>query len=135
MASKRPAGPKPIATNRKARHDYDVIDTFECGIVLVGSEVKSLREGKAQLKDSYARVESGELWLLGVHIPPYSHAHGTDGHEPERRRKPLLHRSQSHQLLGRTQQEALTLVPRSVYFNDGRAHVGLALARGPKRYG
>ena len=134
MASKRPAGPKPIATNRKARHDYDVIDTFECGIVLVGSEVKSLRDGKAQLKDSYARVESGELWLLGVHIPPYSHAHGTDGHEPERRRKLLLHRSEIDELVGRTQQESLTLVPLSMYFKDGRAKVELALARGRKRY-
>ena len=134
MATKRPAGPKPIATNRKARHDYEVIDTFECGIVLVGSEVKSLRDGKAQLKDSYARVESGELWLLGVHIPPYSHAHGADGHEPERRRKLLLHRSEIDELVGRTQQESLTLVPLSMYFKDGRAKVELALARGRKRY-
>ena len=134
MATKRATGPKPVATNRKARHDYDVIDTFECGIVLVGSEVKSLRDGKAQLKDSYARVEAGELWLLGVHIPPYSHAHGVDGHDPERRRKLLVHRAEIDELVGRTQQESLTLVPLSMYFKDGRVKVELALARGRRRY-
>ena len=84
MATKRPAGPKPIATNRKARHDYDVIDTFECGIQLAGSEVKSLREGKAQLKDSYGRVQSGEVWLLGVHVPPYDRADSFHKLDPER---------------------------------------------------
>jgi len=142
MATKRaPGGPKgdkqsskPIASNRKARYDYEVLDTFECGIVLVGSEVKSLRDGKAQLKDSYARVEDGEVWLLGMHIPPYSHAHGIDGHDPERRRKLLLHRAEIDELVGRTQQDSLTLVPMALYFKDGRAKVELALARGRKRY-
>jgi SsrA-binding protein len=137
MATKRGptrAGTKPIATNRKARHDYEVIDTFECGIVLVGSEVKSLRGGKAQLKDAYARVESGEVWLHGVHIPPYSHAHGVDGHDPERSRKLLLHRDEIDELVGRTQQESLTLVPLSMYFKDGRAKVELAVAKGRRRY-
>src|SRR5256885_13595311 len=99
MATKRATGPKPVATNRKARHDYDVIDTFECGIVLVGSEVKSLRDGKAQLKDSYARVEAGELWLLGVHIPPYSPAHGVDGHDPAPRRQLPGHPAGSHEVV------------------------------------
>jgi SsrA-binding protein len=135
MSAKRASpGTKPIASNRRARRDYDVIETFECGMVLVGSEVKSLRDGKAQLKDAYARVEDGEMWLMGMHIPPYSHAHGVDGHDPERRRKLLLHRSQIDELVGRTQQDSLTLVPLSLYFKGGRAKLELALARGRKRY-
>jgi SsrA-binding protein len=127
-------GTRLVASNRRARHDYEVLDTFECGVVLVGSEVKSLRDGKAQLKDSYARVEEGEVWLIGMHIPPYSHAHGADGHDPERRRKLLLHRGEIDELVGRTQQESLTLVPMALYFKDGRAKLELALARGRKRY-
>ena len=123
-----------VATNRRARHKFQVLEKMETGIELQGSEVKSLRDGKAQLKDAYARVEAGELWLLGVHIPPYSHAHGIDGHDPERRRKLLLHRAEIDELVGRTQQESLTLVPLSLYFKDGRAKVELALARGRKRY-
>ena len=129
-----PKGPKPVAQNRRARHDYDILQTFEAGIALVGSEVKSVREGKVQLKDSFARVDGGEAWLLGVHISPYAFAHGRDGHDPERPRKLLLHRAEIDELARRTQQESLTLVPLSVYFKEGRAKVELALARGRKLY-
>src|SRR2546423_7824355 len=129
-----PKGTKVVASNRRARHDYDILDTFECGIALVGSEVKSLRDGKVQLKDSYARVQDGELWLHGVHVPPYAFAHGRDGHDPERPRKLLLHRFEIDELVGRTQQESLTLVPLRLYFKDGKAKVELALARGRRNY-
>jgi SsrA-binding protein len=125
---------RPVAQNRRARHDYDIIDTYEAGMVLVGSEVKSLREGKAQLRDSYARVVDGEAWLYGMHIPPYAFASGFGATDPDRRRKLLLHRRQIEELGRRTAQDALTLVPLSVYFRDGRAKVDLALARGRKRY-
>ncbi|MBV8297887.1 MAG: SsrA-binding protein SmpB, partial [Acidimicrobiia bacterium] len=117
-----------------ARHDYDVVETFECGIVLSGSEVKSIRDGKIQLKDSYARVQDGEVWLHGVHVSPYVYAHGLDGHDPDRPRKLLLHRDEIDELSGRTQQESLTLVPLAVYFKDGKAKVELALAKGRRRY-
>ena len=129
-----PKGTKVVASNRRARHDYDVLETFEAGIALEGSEVKSLREGKVQLRDAYARVQGGEVWLHAVHVPPYAFAHGSDGHDPERPRKLLLHRHQIDELAGRTQQESLTLVPLSLYFKDGRAKVELALARGRRRY-
>ena len=125
---------RPVAQNRRARHDYDILDTYEAGIVLVGSEVKSLREGKAQLRDSYARVQDGEMWLYGVHIPPYAYATGFGATDPDRRRKLLLHRRQIEELGRRTTQDSLTLVPLSVYFKDGRAKVDLALARGRKLY-
>jgi SsrA-binding protein len=134
MATKATKGPKPVAQNRKARHDYDILDTFECGIVLVGSEVKSLREAKVQLRDSHARVEHGEVWLHGVHISPYLFATGRDAHDPDRKRKLLLHRREIAELAARTQQEALTLVPLSIYFKDGRAKVEIGLARGRKLY-
>ena len=127
-------GSRPVAQNRRARHDYDILDTYEAGIVLVGSEVKSLREGKAQLRDSYARVQDGEVWLYGVHVPPYAFASGFGATDPDRRRKLLLHRRQIEELTKRTTQDSLTLVPLSVYFKDGRAKVDLALARGRKRY-
>ena len=135
MAPKAPGkGGTVVATNRKARHDYDVLETFECGIALVGSEVKSLRDHKVQLKDSYARIADGEVWLVGMHVSPYAYASGLDGHEPERRRKLLLHRAEIDRLTGRVQQESLTLVPLSVYFKEGKAKVELALARGRRRY-
>lgn len=124
------SGDRTVASNRRARHDYDIIETFECGIVLQGSEVKSLREGKAQLSDSYARVSDGELWLYGMHIPPWQFATGFGAHDPDRRRKLLLHRKEIDELMGRTQQQALTLVPLSLYFKDGKAKVQLALAKG-----
>jgi SsrA-binding protein len=125
---------KTVARNRRARHDYDIVDTFECGIALQGSEVKSLRAGRVTLADAYARVEEGEAWLLGVHIPPYIHAAGFGAHDPERRRKLLLHRKQIDFLWVQTQQQALTLVPLSIYFKEGRAKVELALARGRRLY-
>jgi len=126
------SGDRTVASNRRARHDYDVLETYECGIVLQGSEVKSLREGKAQLSDSYARVSDGELWLFGMHIPPWQFATGFGAHDPDRRRKLLFHRREIDELLGVTQQQALTLVPLSLYFRDGKAKVQLALARGRK---
>lgn len=129
-----PKGTRPVAQNRKARHDFEVLDTFECGIVLRGSEVKSLREGKVQLRDAYARVEDNEVWMLGVHVSPYAFASGFGGHDPDRRRKLLLHRRQITELAERTQKDSLTLVPLSIYFVDGRAKVELALARGRKNY-
>jgi SsrA-binding protein len=128
------ADSRPVAQNRRARHDYDIIDTYETGIVLAGSEVKSLREGKAQLRESYARVTDGEVWLYAMHVPPYTFASGFGATDPDRRRKLLLHRRQIEELGRRTTQDSLTLVPLAVYFKDGRAKVDLALARGRKRY-
>jgi SsrA-binding protein len=125
---------KVVAKNRRARHDYEILETHEAGIALVGTEVKSLREGHIQLKDSYAKAEDGELWLVGVHVSPYAQADGFGGHDPERRRKLLLHRAEIAELAGRVQLESLTLVPLSVYFKDGKAKVELALARGRRRY-
>jgi SsrA-binding protein len=125
---------RAVAVNRRARHDYDILETYEAGIALVGSEVKSLREGKAQLRDSYARVQDGEVWLYGVHIPPYAFASGFGATDPDRRRKLLLHRRQIDELARRTGQESLTLVPLSVFFKEGRAKVELALAKGRKLY-
>src|SRR5271166_7161744 len=128
------SGDRVVASNRRARHDYDLLETIECGIVLQGSEVKSLREGKAQLADAYARVSDGELWLYGMHIPPWRFATGFGAHNPDRRRKLLVHRKQIDELTARTQQQALTLVPLSLYFKEGKAKVQLALARGRKLY-
>ena len=127
-------GPRPVATNRKARHDYDIIETVECGIVLAGSEVKSLRAGKVQLRDAYARVQDGEIWLQGVHVSPYAFANGFGSGDPDRPRKLLLHRRQIDNLGARVAQDALTLVPLALYFKDGRAKVELALARGRRNY-
>jgi SsrA-binding protein len=123
---------RTVASNRRARHDFDILDTFEAGIVLQGSEVKSLRSGKAQIADSYARVSDGEMWLFGTHIPPWEFAQGWGAHDPDRKRKLLLHRREIDELLGQTTQQALTLIPLSIYFKDGRAKVALALARGRK---
>lgn len=121
---------KVVATNRQARRDYEIVDTFECGIVLRGSEVKSLRESKVQLSDAYARVIRGELWLVGLRISPYSHSAPFDGHAPDRDRKLLAHRAEIDRIGARTDQEHLTLVPLSLHFKEGRAKVELALARG-----
>ncbi len=123
-----------MATNRRARHDYEILEVHEAGIALVGTEVKSIRDGHIQLKDSYAKVEDGELWLVGVHVSPYAQADGFGGHPPERPRKLLLHRAEIDKLASRTQLESLTLVPLSVYFKDGKAKVELALARGRRRH-
>jgi len=129
-----PSGSRPVAQNRRARHDYDVLETYEAGIALQGSEVKSLRAGKVQLRDAYARVEGGEVWLHGVHVAPYDFAQGFGSHDPGRARKLLLHRRQIAELAARTQQDSLTLVPLSVYFKEGRAKVELAVARGRRLY-
>jgi SsrA-binding protein len=116
-----PKGTKVVASNRRARHDYDILDTFECGIVLTGSEVKSIRDGKIQLKDSYARVQDGELWLHGVHVSPYVYAHGPNAHDPDRARKLLLHRAEIDELMGRTQQESLTLAKGRRHYDKRQA--------------
>jgi SsrA-binding protein len=137
-AAQRPVNDAPviknIAQNRRARHEYEILETFECGIELKGGEVKSLRLGHVQLHDAYARVDDGELWLLGVHIAPYEYAHGFGFIEPERRRKLLVHRSQIDELGGRVAQQSLTLIPLSLYFKDGRAKAEIALARGRRLY-
>ena len=128
------SGDRTVATNRRARREYEFLETFEAGIVLQGSEVKSLREGKAQLSEAYARVDDGELWLFQLHIPPWSFATGVGAHDPDRKRKLLVHRSQIDELMGKTQQQSLTLIPAKLYFRDGRAKVELALAKGRRLY-
>lgn len=132
--SKKPAdGRKVIATNRKARHNYSIIDVYEAGVQLVGTEVKTLREGKASLVDAFATVDDGEVWLRGVHIPQYEHGTWTN-HAPLRNRKLLLHRAQIDMLVGKTRDGNLTLVPLSLYFLDGKVKVELALARGKQAH-
>lgn len=122
-------GRKQIVSNRRARHEYSVLDTYEAGLVLVGTEVKSLRAGRASLADAFATVDEGEVWLRGVHIPEYVHGTWTN-HEPRRHRKLLLHRGEIDKLLGKTKESGTTLVPLSLYFSDGKAKVELALAKG-----
>ena len=124
---------KIVAQNRKARRDYEVLDIYETGIVLEGTEVKSLRSGKANLKDGYAVVEEGEVILYNVHISPYEAA-SRFNHHPERPRKLLLHRAEIRRLIGRTEQRGLTLIPTKLYFKQGKAKIELALARGKKQY-
>jgi SsrA-binding protein len=126
-------GRKVVATNRRARHNYDIVDIFEAGIVLRGSEVKSLRAGQVQLKDAYATIRNGELWLENTHIAPYSFASG-GGHDPERPRKLLLHRREIDRLIGKVNEQGLTLIPLQVYFTSGKAKVELALAKGRRTY-
>lgn len=131
----RPAGDpdeKNLAVNRHARHDYSIEETFEGGLALLGTEVKSAREGRVQLKDAYARVKDGEMWLVGMHIAPYSHA-SRDNHDPERRRKVLLHRRQIRRLLGKTERAGYTLIPLRVYLKGTRIKVELGLGRGKAR--
>ena len=125
---------KIVAQNRKARHDYFIIDTLECGIVLTGTEIKSVRAGNLNLKDSYASVEQNELWLLGMHVSPYEKG-SYYNHDPERNRKLLLNRNELIRLKGKTKEKGLTLVPLSVYIKDGRkAKIELALAKGKTSY-
>src|ERR671931_2298765 len=126
---KRKAAPGDIATNRQARYRYNLLDRLECGVVLAGTEVKSLRNGSAQIKDGYAQVRDGELWLYNMHISPYGPA-SRDNHDPDRPRKLLLHRFEIERLIGRIEQRGLTLVPTRVYFSGPHAKVELALARG-----
>ena len=128
-STKRKADPGDVATNRQAAYRYSLLDRFEAGMVLTGTEVKSLREGKAQIKDGYASIRDGELWLHNVHIPPYAAA-SRDNHEPERPRKLLLHRYELERLVGKTRERGLTLVPTRLYFSGARAKVEVALARG-----
>jgi SsrA-binding protein len=130
---KRKAAPGDVATNRQASFRYDLLDKLEAGIVLTGTEVKSLRDGSAQIKDGYAQVRDGELWLHNVHIPPYGPA-SRDNHDPERPRKLLAHRREIDRLVGRIQERGLTLVPTRIYFKDARAKVEIALARGKDRF-
>jgi SsrA-binding protein len=129
----RETGRKVIASNRKARHDYTVLDTWEAGIVLTGTEVKSLRAGRASLVDGYATIKDGEVWLEGVHIAEYAEGTWTN-HAPRRVRKLLLHRMEINRLTGKIKEGGLTLVPLQMYFSDGKAKVELALARGKKTY-
>ncbi len=126
-------GKKLIAQNKKARHDYAIQEVYECGIVLSGTEVKSLRAGRASLVDGFAMVNNGEMWLSGVHIPEYTE--GTwNNHPPRRERKLLLHKKEINKLLGLTKQGGLTLIPLSLYFKDGKAKIELALAKGKKAH-
>ena len=118
-----------VASNRKAKHEYQILDTYEAGIALVGTEIKSMREGKASLVDAFATIDAGEVWLRGLHIPEYSHGSWTN-HAPKRARKLLLHRREIDQLYGKTRDGNATLVPLSLYFNQGRVKVELAIARG-----
>ena len=120
-------------SNRKARYDYEILSSFETGIVLRGSEVKSIRFGNANLQDSYASIRDGEVWLSGMHINPYEHATITN-HDPRRERKLLLHRKEIRKLIGKTGEKGLTLIPLKVYFKDGKAKVELGICRGKKSY-
>ncbi|HEY8371209.1 MAG TPA: SsrA-binding protein SmpB [Pseudonocardiaceae bacterium] len=129
----RERGHKVIVSNRKARHDYSVLDTYEAGIVLTGTEVKSLRAGRASLADAFATVDDGEVWLRNVHIPEYEQGTWTN-HDPRRVRKLLLHKGEILRLVGKTREGGLTLVPLSLYFKDGKVKVELALAKGKKSY-
>jgi SsrA-binding protein len=126
-------GQKTIARNKKARHEYFIEDTYEAGIVLTGTEVKSLREGRASLVDGFAQMRDGELWMYNVHIPEYNQ--GTwNNHAPRRLRKLLLHKSEIQKLIGKTKESGLTLIPLELYFKDGKAKVEIGLARGKKDY-
>jgi SsrA-binding protein len=129
----REQGRKQIASNRKARHDYAIIDTYEAGLVLTGTEVKSLRAGRASLVDGFATVDDGEVWLRNVHIPEYTQGTWTN-HEPRRARKLLLRKDEIRRLIGKTKEGGYTLVPLALYFKDGYAKVEIALAKGKKAY-
>ncbi len=129
----RAAAERVIADNRKAFHDYHILDTWEAGVALLGTEVKSIREGGVNLRDSYARLEKGEVWLLNVHISPYSHR-GYAGHEDRRQRKLLLHKDEIRKLTGKVVEKGLTLVALRMYFKSGRVKVALALVKGKQAH-
>jgi SsrA-binding protein len=133
MAGRREEGEKTVASNRKARHDFDLIETFETGIRLTGDEVKSLRAGRASLVDCFARVRGGEVWLEGMHVPPYEQG-DKRSHQPLRPRKLLMHRREIERLDAAMQEKGLSMVPLRVYFTHGLAKVEVALARGRRRY-
>lgn len=124
---------KIVAENRKARHDFFIEDTYEAGMMLTGTEVKALREGRANLKDSYARIKNGEMWVYQIHISPYSHA-SYENHDPLRQRKLLLHRQEIKRLAGKINESGYTLVPLRLYFKSGRAKLLLGLAKGKRKY-
>ena len=132
-AAKKKVAPGDVASNRQARHRFELLDKLECGIVLQGTEVKALRESGATLKDAYAQIRQGELWLYNAHIPPYGPA-SRENHEPERPRKLLAHRREIERLAGRQQLQGLTLVPTRIYFKDSRAKIEIALAKGKDRF-
>ncbi|MGH2724082.1 MAG: SsrA-binding protein SmpB [Actinomycetota bacterium] len=127
-------GEKVVATNRRARHDYAIEETFEAGLVLTGSEVKSLRAGRASLAEAFARVRDAEVWLENLHIPPYQHADTKNPYDPRRPRKLLLHREQIERLIGKTQERGLTLIPIRLYFTRGLAKIELGLGRGKRKF-
>ncbi|MBI5440923.1 MAG: SsrA-binding protein SmpB [Deltaproteobacteria bacterium] len=133
MAKQKSEGVHVVCTNKKARRDYHIEDTFEAGLVLRGSEVKSLREGLANLTDAYAFVEKGEAWISGLHVSPYSHA-PMEGQDPDRARKLLLHALEIRRLAGKIQEKGYTLVPLRIYFRKGLAKVELGLGKGKKLY-
>ena len=126
---KKQAGSQVVATNRKARHDYEILDRFEAGMVLRGSEVKSLREGKASIRDSFAHIKDGEVFLVGLYIGPHGFSRD-GGHDPDRTRKLLLHRREIDRIAGKLAERGLTLVPLQIYFKDGKAKLELGLGRG-----
>ena len=131
--TEREKAQRTIADNRKAFHDYHVLDSWEAGVALLGTEVKAIREGSVNLRDSYARLENGEVWLMNVHISPYSHT-GYAHHDERRQRKLLLHRHEIQKLMGRVIEKGLTLVPLRMYLNKGRVKVALALVKGKQAH-
>ena len=131
--TERARGERPIAENRKAFHDFHILDTFEAGIVLTGTEVKAIREGRVNLRDSFGRVEAAEVFVYNIHISPYSHR-GYAEHEPTRRRKLLLHKAEIRKLVGKTVERGMTLVPIRMHFKNGRIKVAIALAKGKKTH-
>ncbi len=131
--SAREAAQQVVAENRKAAYDYHLLDTYEAGVVLLGTEVKSIREGRVNLRDSYARIEGGELWVHNIHISPYSHR-GYADHDALRRRKLLLHADELRRLVGKVEEKGMTLVPVRMYFKNGRVKIAVCLAKGKKDY-
>jgi SsrA-binding protein len=131
--TEREKAQRTIAENRKARHDYHILDTWEAGVALLGTEVKSIREGRVNLRDSYARIDNGEVWMMNVHISPYSHR-GSAVHEELRQRKLLLNRDEIRKMVGKVAEKGLTLVPLELYFKNGRVKVMVALAKGKQAH-
>ena len=131
--SEREKAQRVVADNRKAFHDYHVLETWEAGLVLLGTEIKAIREGRVNLRDSYARVENGEVWLANVHISPYSHS-GYSSHEERRQRKLLMHKHEINKLTGLVREKGLTLVPLQLYFKNGRLKASLALVKGKQAH-
>lgn len=133
MAQEQTGGIKIVAKNRKAYHDYHILDTFEAGIALTGSEIKSIRAGQVNLRDGYASIQEGETWLMNTHIAPY-HQANRENHEPRRTRKLLLHRREINRLTGKLQEKGLTLIPLKLYLRNNKAKVELGLGQGKKQY-